>query len=53
MHNRLIYNLTQNGVNGNLSNIIINFLDVTKQKVVLNGQYSSWTNISSAGAPDY
>ena len=40
-HNGLIYKLKQNGVSGNLLNLIIDFLDVRKQRVVLNGQYSS------------
>ena len=38
--NGLIYKLKQNGVSGELLNSIIDFLDVRKQGVVLNGQYS-------------
>ena len=38
-HNGLIYKLKQNGVSGNVLNLIIDFLDF-----VLNGQYSSWAS---------
>ena len=31
-------------------NLIIDFLDVRKQRVVLNGQYSSWASVK-AGVP--
>ena len=48
--NGLIYKLKQNGVSGNLLNLIIDFLDPRKQRVVLNGQYSSWASVK-AGAP--
>ena len=47
-HNGLIYKLKQNGVSGNLFNLIIDFLDARKQRVVLNGQYSSWASRSSS-----
>ena len=40
-HNGLIYKLKQNGVSGDLLNLIINFFDARKRRVVLNGQYSS------------
>ena len=49
-HNGLIYKLKQNGVSGDLLNLIIDFLDARKQRVVLNGQYSSWA-IVKAGVP--
>ena len=49
-HNGLIYKLKQNGVSGNLLNLIIDFLDARKQRVVLNGQYSSWASVK-AGVP--
>ena len=39
--NGLIYKLKQNGVSGDLLNLMIDFLDARKQRVVLNGQYSS------------
>ena len=46
-HKELIYKLKQNGVSGNLLNLIIDFLDARKQRVVLNGQYSSWASVKS------
>ena len=49
-HNGLIYKLKQNGVSGNLLNSVIDFLDTRKQRVVLNGQYSSWASVK-AGVP--
>ena len=38
------------GVTGDLLNILIDFLKERKQRVVLNGQHSKWSNIS-AGVP--
>ena len=49
-HNGLIYKLKQNGVAGDLLDTLTNFLKERKQKVVLNGQYSTWTNVE-AGVP--
>ena len=49
-HNGLIYKLKQNGVSGNLLNLIIDFLDARKQRGILNGQYSSWESVK-AGVP--
>ena len=42
--------MKQNGISGNLLNVITDFLYQRKQRVVLNGQHSSWTNIE-AGVP--
>ena len=42
--------LKQNGISGKLFGIIIDFLKFRKQRVTLNGQYSSWTSIE-AGIP--
>ena len=39
----LLYKITQNNISGKLFDIITNFLNFTKQSVLLNGQYSSWT----------
>ena len=44
-HNGLIYKLKQNGVPGDLLNILTNFLKQRKQKVILNGQHSTWKNL--------
>ena len=49
-HEGLIYKLKQNGISGKLLNIIKDFLDSRKQRVVLNGQYLSWASIT-AGVP--
>ena len=49
-HNGIIYKLKQNGVSGNLLNLIFDFLNARKQRVVLNGQYSSWASVK-AGVP--
>ena len=46
-HNGLIYKLKQNGVSGNLLNLIIDFLDARKQRVILNGQYFSWASVKA------
>ena len=40
-HDVLIFKLKQNGISGNLLNLLSNFLRNTKQRVVLNGQTSS------------
>ena len=42
--------MKQSGISGNLLNVITLFLHQKKQRVVLNGQHSSWTNVQ-AGLP--
>ena len=37
----------QNGIPGNLLNFITDFLCKTKERVVLNGSYSPWTNVEA------
>ena len=49
-HDGIIYHLTQNGISGNLLNLLDDFLKERKQRVVLNGQASIWKNIN-AGVP--
>ena len=49
-HQGLLHKLKQNGISGKLFDVITDFLDFRKQRVVLNGQYSSWTGIE-AGVP--
>ena len=44
-HQGLLFKLKQNGISGNLLNVITNFLHQRKQRVVLIRQHSSWTNI--------
>ena len=46
----LIFKLHQNGICGNIINILEDFLSDRKQRVVLNGQCSSWADIR-AGVP--
>ena len=49
-HDGLIFKLQENGISGNLLNVVKHFLTNRKQRVVLNGQSSSWTNVK-AGVP--
>ena len=46
-HKGLLHKLKQNGISGKLFDIITNFLSFRKQRVVLNGQYSSETSIEA------
>ena len=48
-HKGLLH-IKQNGISGKLFDIITDFLNFRKQRVILNGQYSLWTSIE-AGAP--
>ena len=49
-HEGLLFKLKQNGISGNHLNVITDFLYQRNQRVVLNEQHSSWTNIQ-AGVP--
>ena len=49
-HKGLMFKLKQNGISGNLLSTLADFLNFRKQRVVLNGQLSSWSNIES-GVP--
>ena len=49
-HKGLIFKLSQNGISGNLLDILSDFLNDRKQRVVLNGQKSTWENVN-AGVP--
>ena len=44
-HEGLVFKLKQNGISGNLLNIVEDFLRNRKQRVVLNWQTSNWENI--------
>ena len=46
----IIFKLKQNGISGNLLNLLSNFLRNRKQRVVLNGQASPWVDVN-AGVP--
>ena len=49
-HVGITFKLTQNGISGNLLKLLRGFLSERSQRVVLNGQAFTWTNIS-AGVP--
>ena len=49
-HEGLILKLSRNGISGNLLNLLKDFLKYLKQRVLLNGQNSSWKGITS-GVP--
>ena len=46
----LHYKLTQNDISGELLNTLTDFLDNRTQRVILNGQYSSFAKVE-AGVP--
>ena len=49
-HEGLIFKLKTYGIDGDLLKLLINYLKDRKQRVILNGQTSSWKNIL-AGVP--
>ena len=49
-HEGLIFKLKQNGISGNLLDLLNDFLRNRKQRVVLNGKFSSWADVN-AGVP--
>ena len=49
-HDSIIFKLKQNDISGNLLNLLSNFLRNRKQRVILNGQNSSWVDVN-AGIP--
>ena len=50
MHQGLLYKLKQNGISGTLLETLTEILKDRKQRVVLNGENSSWANVG-AGVP--
>ena len=46
-HKGLSYKLKQNGILVKLFDVITDFLNFRKQRVVLNGQYTLWTSIEA------
>ena len=44
-----MFKLQQNGISDDLLNILSGFLGNRKQRVTLNGQSSSWTNVNVGG----
>ena len=49
-HDVLIFKLKQNGISGNLLNLLSIYLRNIKEREVLNGQSSSWADVT-AGVP--
>ena len=49
-HEWIIFKFQQNGISDDLLNIFSDFLTNRKERVTLNGQSSSWTNVN-AGVP--
>ena len=49
-HEGLIFKLKQNGISGNLINLLCDFLKNRKQRVLLNGQVFGWSDVK-AGVP--
>ena len=46
-HEGLIYKLCQYGFSADLLSLLVNFLTNRKQRVVLNGENSSWADIKA------
>ena len=47
-HEGLLYNLKKNSILGNLLETLTDFFKDRKQRVVFNGQSSSWANVEAA-----
>ena len=52
-HHGLLYMLKQNRISGNLLETLTDFLKDRRQRVVLNGQNSSWANVEVVVPQDY
>ena len=50
-HEHLLFNLQQNGIWGELITLIKDFLSCRKQRVVSNGQHSSWPDVKAGIVP--
>ena len=48
-HEGLLLKLNQNDISGNLLKLLRDFLSCRKQQVVLNGQHSTWCNVTAVG----
>ena len=46
-HEDFFLKLNQNVISGNLWKILRDFLSCRKQQLVLNGQHSSWDNVTA------
>ena len=49
-HKGLLLKLSQNGISGNVLDLLSSFLSDRKQRVLLNGQTSEWWNVTT-GVP--
>ena len=49
-HDFIVLKLKQNGISDNFLNLLLNFFRNTKERVVCNGQPSSWADVN-AGDP--
>ena len=47
-HNRLLNKLNRYGIRNNTHNWISNFLKYRKQRVVIGGEHSTWTQVISS-----
>ena len=47
LYKGFLHKLKKNGISGKLFDIITDYLNLRKQRIVLNGQYSSWTSIEA------
>ena len=52
-HDGIIFKLKQNGISGNLLELFKSFLKNRKQRVVSNGQGSSWAHVSTVVPQGY
>ena len=46
-HKGLLFKLSQNGISGNLIDLLSKFLSDRKQRLLLNGQTSEWRNVTA------
>ena len=46
-HEGLLLKLNRNGISGNILSLLRDFLSCRNQRVVLNGQHSSWDNVTA------
>ena len=49
-HKGIIFKLQRNGISCKLLRVLSDFLKYRKQRIILNGQFSSWTSVN-AGVP--
>lgn len=47
-----IFKQTENGISGNLLKLLRHFLCERRQRVLLNGQASTWTNVNARETQD-